>query len=839
MPYKSAKQRRLMQAVAHNSAFAQKVGIPQSVGQKFEAHKAKGGKVQALIEALKGSPPGSHNYMVHGALTNPSMGIFGENTQNYLDLLGKYGFEHPDNIEDLTKLMDYAEAPPFGRTAGEWGDIGHILNKNAVALPPDLPLFRGVSLMDDAKPLDWKVGQEIKVAPGPLTPVTSNSSQAAGFTELFTHNDPTRNAFLRMLRRDPVRALGVPYSGQDEFLLEPGVARVRDLTQDRGKLNVTVDFKPGSKPKYAKGGKIEALKELLKKQGITEFLSEEGEWFKDHLGNWIPMDDKAKGAQADWGKQLKDEWGNPLSSEENWQPQASKSTWDRFVDSAKLPVGESERPRILRIADNEREDAFKNRQMHGPVSNLVSGHDEFDALQEYQGSGYVDMNRFLRDPSWYGDLPMTGLVDRIGKLDQLLARSSLLTPTRLFRGVGGIKLEDMLGKPDPGFQSWSIDPKIAEKFGSGYNPMHVFHTEAPAGIRGLPLNHTGSSHEAEVLLPREHVMDQAGDIVEDPATGVRYVPVDLRNKYAEGGTVADKKSNYLPELSQVAAMSGAIPNPWRVGDSDNSQQFAEGALSQLYGLDERGEPEFLGGSSFKRWPGIVDDFLSLPTLLPDRFVPEVSKRAAARMDELHSKIRRDMGVAPARGLEANIYNAAGTMAAQLPTGGAKAVETAAMKPGLWRSAGRALSKAGEWFTPTVEAKPSNYLVGAVTGGGLNDEDDTLGIQRALGYGILGGVKGYRALRDLLGNARPVEEVSSPGVMNTYCEGGLAALRTKYAAGGQASGSNDAISAIRSAVAAIQSGDHESALSVLAPHSGNPEIAKVLESLRSTVATQDD
>lgn len=47
MPYKSAKQKRLMQAVAHNPAFAKKVGIPQSVGRKFEAHKSKS-KAKAL-----------------------------------------------------------------------------------------------------------------------------------------------------------------------------------------------------------------------------------------------------------------------------------------------------------------------------------------------------------------------------------------------------------------------------------------------------------------------------------------------------------------------------------------------------------------------------------------------------------------------------------------------------------------------------------------------------------------------------------------------------------------------------------------------------------------------
>jgi len=36
MPYKSEKQKRLMQGVAHNPAFAATMGIPQAVGQKFE-----------------------------------------------------------------------------------------------------------------------------------------------------------------------------------------------------------------------------------------------------------------------------------------------------------------------------------------------------------------------------------------------------------------------------------------------------------------------------------------------------------------------------------------------------------------------------------------------------------------------------------------------------------------------------------------------------------------------------------------------------------------------------------------------------------------------------------
>lgn len=35
MPSKSPKQRRFMQAAAHNPAFAKKAGIPQSVAREF------------------------------------------------------------------------------------------------------------------------------------------------------------------------------------------------------------------------------------------------------------------------------------------------------------------------------------------------------------------------------------------------------------------------------------------------------------------------------------------------------------------------------------------------------------------------------------------------------------------------------------------------------------------------------------------------------------------------------------------------------------------------------------------------------------------------------------
>jgi hypothetical protein len=57
MPSKSPSQHRLMQAVAHNPAFAKKVGIPQKVGKEFakadEGRKFKGGGLYANINAKR------------------------------------------------------------------------------------------------------------------------------------------------------------------------------------------------------------------------------------------------------------------------------------------------------------------------------------------------------------------------------------------------------------------------------------------------------------------------------------------------------------------------------------------------------------------------------------------------------------------------------------------------------------------------------------------------------------------------------------------------------------------------------------------------------------------
>ena len=51
MPAVSAKQEKFMQAVAHNKAFAKKVGVSQSVGREFT--KKEGGTVKESKEMMK------------------------------------------------------------------------------------------------------------------------------------------------------------------------------------------------------------------------------------------------------------------------------------------------------------------------------------------------------------------------------------------------------------------------------------------------------------------------------------------------------------------------------------------------------------------------------------------------------------------------------------------------------------------------------------------------------------------------------------------------------------------------------------------------------------------
>ena len=66
MPSVSAKQKHLMDAAAHNPAFAKKVGVPVKVAKEFsKASKGqtfqKGGEIMATEKKIKTTPMGKVN----------------------------------------------------------------------------------------------------------------------------------------------------------------------------------------------------------------------------------------------------------------------------------------------------------------------------------------------------------------------------------------------------------------------------------------------------------------------------------------------------------------------------------------------------------------------------------------------------------------------------------------------------------------------------------------------------------------------------------------------------------------------------------------------------------
>ena len=768
MPYKSAKQRRLMRAVAHNPAFAKKVGIPQSVGRKFEEHGggfAGGGKVSGLkrvsewlelirkdVEAgrKKYVPQREHSYNI-------------ENSPDYYNILDKARWDPLISPSDF-EIMEGTTFPHTNMDeVPEWltemyprsvnNEMDRLIRKYGIDLPEDTRLYRGLgvgNLVEDALDRDGLGSLDFVDNKGHVLP--ADFPQSTSFDPHVAAGYALIDSFPLLLSgttEGKVRALPRVFLSQDEFML-PSEARFKKVPLAPS-VNADIDSKIVI-PRYAEGGKVGGAKALL-----SRLLPEE----RRRLEAILNEEPNLEGVLSPEGAQnIVNTGKTPFKR----GVEDSEGNLYEFTHPSPIAMLEPERFRSLAVPDIELESTGRRGEW---------------LAQEIRNSGGLDHIPFLKVNKFaWDDLPF---IDG-------------------HEGRGRSKALQLLG-----LKKIPVTLEIARPSRQGTGLADV--SDRINWLR-----------QYNKLLP------------EVDWDGVQRPPIDIGDVklYAEGGKV-----NYLPELSQAAAATSYTP--FAIGNAKDTQQFAEGVLSQLYGLNERGEPEFLGGDSFSHWPGIVDETLSLGTLLPDRFVPGWAERASERTGKLHEKVREAMGVGPAEGLTENLYNAAGTMATQLPMGGPKAVESVVSKPGVWRSIGRGLSKAGEWFTPTVEAKPSNYLVGTLTGAGLNDDTDTLKMQQGLGYGILGGMKAWETAKRILGNSPPVED---PGVINTYCEGGLARMRTKYASGGEARGPQGALSAIRAAVAAIQAGNHEEARDALAPHSDNPEISKALEELRLAVAQKD-
>lgn len=693
----------------------------------------------------------------------------------------------------------------------EMAELDDILKGKVLAEP--MPLFRGIRMAEGEAPK--------AIDPG-FKSWTVNHGASKDFADSFgAMRDPDVDSYI-LFGEFPKNHPGLPIRegrGSDFYeseVLMPRGAHIKFADEPfeyEGAKYIPVEpYK-----KYAKGGKIDALPDAVskfmaqykEKMGFTPLVKKfpEGVWyFKDLGGEWGPVDKNMAAYQTpNWESteevfpksKVKFKWDQPVHKPQYSRPvpTAMPSMW---------PTGTNHLdhwPPVVREALLNVDEAEELRKMHGPLAGFVTP-EEFDAVADYVGPGYYGINRFLRNETAL-DWPRSRSEDRdyartVGLIDTAIDRSKLLSGMKLFRGINGIQPKDFVGEVDHGFSSWSINPSTAHSFGANNNPSNIMIMDVPAGIRGLPINNLGVG-EMEVILPRGHVFDQLRPT--EQYQGVNYIPVRLRNEYAKGGEV--KRKNALKALSDIVALAAMTPGVTQIapGKPKRAQLFAQGVLSQLYGLDEEGEPAFLGGSSLDHWPGLVDEILALPTILPEKYVPEASNRASERLERLNELIHEDMGLGAAEGITENMYNAAGVMAAQIPTGGASAAKTGVTR--FLPKARRAVGNVLEWFTPTVNKTPGSYITGTAVGGGLNSlespADETEGV-------------------------RPVSKYDRGGSVGAD----MARMKGKYAAGGKAQG---AVKAINKAISAIEKGDRAGAASILEPHRSNPEVAGVLKDLK--------
>jgi hypothetical protein len=117
MPSSSKKQHDFMNAIAHNKAFAKKVGVPQSVGQDFsKADKGKTFKEGGIMKPVD-------------MKKNPGMAKLPTDVRNKMGYMKKGGMAHSDVKEDMpmmkkvagleaTKVVNKHEKAMHGMKAG-------------------------------------------------------------------------------------------------------------------------------------------------------------------------------------------------------------------------------------------------------------------------------------------------------------------------------------------------------------------------------------------------------------------------------------------------------------------------------------------------------------------------------------------------------------------------------------------------------------------------------------------------------------------------------------------------------------------------------------------------
>lgn len=697
MPYKSDKQRRLMQAVAHSPKFAKKVGIPQSVGQKFEAHKAGGGKVRRIsdwLEAIKGS------------LVSRQHGYDIENSPEYMEILKKADW----NPEVPSKDFEAMEQSvfPWHNVQGQQeigdplkvnDDLSLLIEKYGMDLPKGTRLYRGLNIMpetaDDA--LILRAFSQGELPREPLLPAIA--PQSTSTSPVVAKGYAGQGWGIPMLVRgrtdEGVRALPRVFLSQDEFMLPTDAKFVMDKANFvPGYFPTTV--KPGVRKKYAEGGKISGAKELLAKLGeVPERTSQAGT-----LRN--ALSDPTFGLMGENSGEYVD-----LLRRSNFRLPENLDHAYSMLDYAEAPDPEAV-AEVAKFAKKYAIDIPPDLPLYRGISLQA---DAPDAFSQWRPGSVVR-----------------------------------LSPMREFAGPVTPRL--------------SVATEFSGLFDNGRdrNLLATIHRNDP--VKAFPMPFSGQD-ELVLLPGQAMVRDIYSDLAKyanQYRANIDFRP-GVRKKYAEGGqTTPGKWGEVAAKLGSpkaadlrkrlIAGLASQV-----MGTDPNTGDIGFRLGSTRVGSDKEGMP------TFNTWrPGIVDETLSLGALLPDDVAPQWAKDAQTRTDALHAKIREQMGLTEPKGFEENFDESLGVMLGQIPVPGQLIKRGAKVGREAVNVAKLAAESPMEFLLPTVKPSAENYVSGALFGGGsqglvdyltaLDQEHDAADEQLKDAYADGGKVSGSAAVQTI-------------------------------------------------------------------------------------------
>ena len=147
------------------------------------------------------------------------------------------------------------------------------------------------------------------------------------------------------------------------------------------------------------------------------------------------------------------------------------------------------------------------RDYHGRWTSGGASDAEKEAIKQYTGGDYLQINRELR-----GIRPNSGKYSStVEALDKMLERSSAPEATTVYRGVGSLAVEQWAAKlkkgeiiDDPGFVSTSKSEGVAKRFAQQATKNMLLKINVPKGANVSNISDLSDAptNEQEVLLPR-------------------------------------------------------------------------------------------------------------------------------------------------------------------------------------------------------------------------------------------------------------------------------------------------------------------------------------------------